>query len=88
MGEATPMTNLKMENLNVKKFVLLLTLPLTIVYFILLQNRMSKNDFNLILSLLSSPLMGVITAWLFAFVLGVIYEVLKLCRPLLNWLFK
>jgi hypothetical protein len=88
VDEAIPMTNLRMENLNVKKFVLLLTLPLTIVYFILLQNRMSKNDFNLVLSLLSSPLMGVITAWLLAFVLGIIYEALKLCRPLLNWLFK
>jgi hypothetical protein len=88
VGEAIPVTNLKMENLNVKKFVLLLTLPLTIVYFILLQNRMSKNDFNLVLSLLSSPLMGVITAWLLAFVLGIFYEALKLCRPLLNWLFK
>jgi hypothetical protein len=82
------MTNIKIENLNVKKFVLVLSVPLTIFYFIVLKSSLPDHPFYLVVNLLSSPLAAIFTAWCIGMALAIIYEVLRLCRPFFEWLFK
>jgi hypothetical protein len=88
MGEAKLMTNIKIENLNVKKFVLVLSIPLTIFYIFLLNPSLPDHPFYLVVSLLSSPVAAIFTAWCIGMAMAIIYEVLKLCRPFFEWLFK
>jgi hypothetical protein len=82
------MTNLKMENLNVGKFVLVLSIPLTVFYFIVINRDAPDHIFYLFVNLLASPLAAVLSAWLVGMAIAIIYEVLKLCRPFFEWLFK
>jgi hypothetical protein len=77
-----------MENLNVRKFVLVLSIPLTVFYFIVINRDAPDSIFYLLVNLLASPLAAVLSAWLVGMVIAIIYEVLKLCRPLFEWLFK
>ena len=88
MGKAKLMTSIKMENLNVGKFVLVLSIPLTFLYFFLFKPSMPDHPFYLAVILLASPMAAVFTAWCIGIVLGLIYEILKLCRPFFEWLFK
>jgi|688.fasta_scaffold469563_1 hypothetical protein len=88
MGKAKPMTKMKMENLNVGKFVLVLAIPISIFYFFIFNRNAPDHVFYLIVNVLASCGAATITASLVVFAIGIIYEVFKICRPLLNWLFK
>jgi hypothetical protein len=88
VGEAKLMTNIKMENLNVGKFVFVLSIPLTFLYFFLFKPSLPDHPFYLVVILLSSPLAAMLTAWFIGMAMAIIYEILKLCRPFFEWLFK
>ena len=82
------MTKMKIENLNAGKFVLVLSMPLAIFYFFVISRSAQDHIFYLIVNLLASALLAILTAWFIGMAMAIIYEVLKLCRPFFEWLFK
>jgi hypothetical protein len=82
------MTKINLENLNVRKFVLVLAIPFTVFYFVIFNRDAPDHVFYLFVNLVASPLAAVITAFLLGLAIGIAYEVLKFCRPFFEWLFK
>ena len=75
---------MKLENLNVKKATLLLAIVSALVFFII--GVQIGN--GVLLSLIFSLTFSIPFAWALGLVLALIYEGLKLCRPILDWLFR
>jgi hypothetical protein len=75
---------MKMENLNVKKAILLIAAFSALIFFII----GVKIGNGVLLSLIFSLTIAIPFAWVLGLVLAVIYEILKLCRPILDWLFR
>ena len=75
---------MRVENLNAKKFLGALSLLSALIFFF--AGMSTGNGF--ILSLLFSLVMAVPIGWLLGMTFAIIYEVAKLCKPLLDWFFK
>ena len=75
---------MRVENLNAKKVLAALSF-LSALTFFFLGLRMGN---GFILSLLFSLVMAVPIGWLLGMAIAVIYELVKLCKPLLDWFFK
>lgn len=75
---------MKVENLNVKKAVFLLAVLSALAFFIV----GVKIGNGVLLSFIFAVVFSIPFAWVLGLVLAVIYETLKLCRPLLDWLFR
>jgi hypothetical protein len=88
MGKAKLMTKIKIENLNAGKFVLVLSIPLAVFYFFGFNRNAPDHIFYLIVNILGSAFLAIFTVVFLGMVLGIIYEIIKLCRPFFEWLFK
>jgi hypothetical protein len=75
---------MKAEDLNVKKAVLLISIVSALALFILSMKVGNGVSVSLVFSLVAA----IPTAWVIGLLISAIYELLKLFKPILDWLYR
>jgi hypothetical protein len=75
---------MKIDNLNISKFFWALTLFSAMTLFFLSM----RQENGLVLSILFGVALAIPFGWIIGMAFALLYEGLKLCKPLLDWFFK